>query len=60
MVFSFEEIPLLDGTYFLTLAITSRDENIVYDWQEQRHQFEVLNPGRAQGLMHLPAHVEVR
>ena len=60
VVFSFPEIPLLDGTYFLTLAITSRDENIVYDWQEQRHQFEVLNPGRAQGMMHLPATVEVR
>jgi ABC-2 type transport system ATP-binding protein len=60
VVFSFPEIPLLDGTYFLTLAVTSRDENIVYDWQEQRHQFEVLNPGRAQGMMHLPATVEVR
>ena len=60
VVFSFPEIPLLDGTYFLTLAITSRDETTVYDWQEQRHQFEVLNPGRAQGLMHLPATVEVR
>jgi ABC-2 type transport system ATP-binding protein len=59
VVFSFPEIPLLDGTYFLTLAITSRDEHTVYDWQEQRHQFEVLNPGRAQGMMHLPATVEV-
>jgi ABC-2 type transport system ATP-binding protein len=60
VVFSFPEVPLLDGTYFLTLAITSRDEHTVYDWQEQRHQFEVLNPGRAQGMMHLPATVEVR
>ena len=60
IVFSFREIPLLDGTYFLTLAITSQDEHTVYDWQEQRHEFEVLNPGRAQGMMHLPATVEVR
>ena len=60
VVFHFEEIPLLDGTYFLTLAITSQDEHTVYDWQEQRHQFEVLNPGRAQGMMHLPADVQLR
>jgi len=58
--FRFESLPLLDGTYFLTLAITSRDEETVYDWQEQRHQFEVLNPGRAQGMLHMPVLVEVR
>lgn len=59
VVFHFDDVPLLDGTYFLTLAITSQDEHTVYDWQEQRHEFQVLNPGRAQGLMHLPAKVEV-
>ncbi|HEV2370105.1 MAG TPA: ABC transporter ATP-binding protein [Acidimicrobiales bacterium] len=58
VVFRFEELPLLDGTYFLTLAITSQDEHTVYDWQEQRHQFAVLNPGRAQGMLHLPVHVD--
>ena len=60
VLFRFGEVPLLDGTYFLTLAITSQDEATVYDWQEQRHQFEVLNPGRAQGMMHLPVSVELR
>ncbi|HZT67225.1 MAG TPA: ABC transporter ATP-binding protein [Acidimicrobiales bacterium] len=60
VAFQFADVPLLDGTYFLTLAITSRDEHTVYDWHEQRHQFEVMNPGRAQGLMHLPVQVELK
>ncbi|HET6792802.1 MAG TPA: ABC transporter ATP-binding protein [Acidimicrobiales bacterium] len=60
VVFHFDGVPLLDGTYFLTLAVTSRDEHTVYDWQEQRHRFEVLNPGRAQGMLHMPVRVEVR
>jgi ABC-2 type transport system ATP-binding protein len=58
--FSFVDVPLLDGTYFLTLAITSQDESTVYDWQEQRHRFEVLDQGRAQGLLHLPVSVDHR
>jgi len=58
--FSFDSIPLLDGTYFLTLAVTNQDEDVVYDWQEQRHRFEVMNPGLAQGMLYMPTRVEVR
>ena len=58
VLFQFDKIPLLDGTYFLTLAITSQDEHTVYDWQEQRHEFAVLNPGRAQGMLHIPVSIE--
>jgi len=58
--FSFTSVPLLDGTYFLTLAVTDQDEDVVYDWQEQRHRFEVMNPGLAQGMLHMPTKVEVR
>ena len=58
--FQFDSVPLLDGTYFLTLAVTNQDEDVVYDWQEQRHQFEVMNPGLAQGMLHMPTRVEIR
>jgi ABC-2 type transport system ATP-binding protein len=57
--FSFSAVPLLDGTYFLTLAITNQDEDVVYDWQEQQHRFQVLNPGLAQGEVYMPVEVEV-
>jgi ABC-2 type transport system ATP-binding protein len=57
--FDFASVPLLDGTYLVTLGIHSHDEGTVYDWHEQRHQFEVMNPGRSAGLVALPLQVEV-
>ncbi len=55
--FDFERVPLLDGTYLVTLAIQSTDEGTVHDWHDQRYQFEVMNPGRAAGMVSLPLHV---
>lgn len=60
VTFAFEDVPLLDGTYMVTIAITSREEHTVYDWHEQRYQFEVLNPGTGQGMVHLPVSVQLR
>ena len=36
MTFEFHRVPLLDGTYLVTLAIQSSDEGTVYDWREQQ------------------------
>jgi ABC-2 type transport system ATP-binding protein len=58
VAFQFEHVPLLDGTYHVTLAIESSDEGTVYDWREQQYHFSVMNPTRAAGLVSFP--VEVR
>jgi ABC-2 type transport system ATP-binding protein len=57
MALEFEHIPLLDGTYLVTLAIQSTDEGTVHDWREQQYQFSVMNPARTQGLVSLPLKV---
>jgi ABC-type polysaccharide/polyol phosphate transport system ATPase subunit len=57
MTFDFEHIPLLDGTYLVTLAIQSTDEGTVHDWREQQFQFSVMNPARTAGLVSLPLKV---
>ena len=36
MSFEFHRVPLLDGTYLVTLAIQTVDEGTVYDWREQQ------------------------
>jgi ABC-2 type transport system ATP-binding protein len=54
VVFAFDRVPLLDGTYFVTLAIQTKDEGTAYDWREQQDQFEVMNPTRSAGLVALP------
>jgi ABC-2 type transport system ATP-binding protein len=57
VTFDFEHVPLLDGTYLVTLAIQSTDEGTVYDWSDQQYQFSVMNPERTHGLVSLPIHV---
>ncbi len=57
VVFEFERVPLLDGTYLVTLGIQTVDEGTVYDWREQEYHFEVMNPSRAGGLVSFPIDV---
>jgi len=57
VVLDFEHVPLLDGTYLVTLAIQSTDEGTVHDWREQQYQFSVMNPARTGGLVSLPIQV---
>lgn len=58
VAFAFDEMPLLDGTYAVTLGLHTRG-GLVYDSWEQRHHFEVELAGRSIGLANLPLHVEV-
>ncbi|MEO6121622.1 MAG: Wzt carbohydrate-binding domain-containing protein, partial [Acidimicrobiales bacterium] len=51
--FETDAVPLLDGTYMLTIGVHSHDEGTVYDWRDQQHQFEVMNPGRTVGQVHM-------
>jgi len=57
--FSFADVPLLDGTYLVTLAIQTKDAGVVYDWHEQQWQFEVMNPDRTQGIVAMPMSVRM-
>jgi lipopolysaccharide transport system ATP-binding protein len=60
VAFCFDSVPLLDGTFFLTIGIHHPGGDPIFDWREQRHSFEVVNPGRTGGLVDLGARVEVR
>ncbi|HEV7523683.1 MAG TPA: ABC transporter ATP-binding protein [Acidimicrobiia bacterium] len=58
MAFEFPRVPLLDGTYFVTIAVQTVDEGTVYDWWEQHLKFSVMNPARTQGLVSFPIDVK--
>jgi len=52
---NFPSLPLLEGTYELTLAITNQTEIQPYDWWERRIRFDVRQFANAdQGLVHIP------
>ena len=57
VVFDFEEVPLLDGEYAVTVCVTSSDGGFIYDWQEQRHRFEVRDSRRGSGPMQFPVRI---
>ncbi|WCO65820.1 ABC transporter ATP-binding protein [Iamia majanohamensis] len=58
VVFAFEQIPLLDGRFPLTVAIHSHDGGKVYDEREYQDAIVVMNPSRTRGIVHFPAKVE--
>ena len=51
------KVPLLDGTYPVTVGLHSHDEATVYDWSEQGYSFEVMSPTRAVGVLQLDVNV---
>jgi ABC-2 type transport system ATP-binding protein len=57
--FSFEQVPLMDGTFSVNVGIQSKG-GVVYDWREQATSFEVMNPGRSTGVIAMPVHAEIR
>jgi hypothetical protein len=58
-VFELSGIPLLDGTYPVTIGLVTRDEGTVYDWREQNYQFTVMNPTRCGGTLLIPTNISL-
>jgi ABC-2 type transport system ATP-binding protein len=55
MHFGIVDMPMLDGSFSFALGIQSRS-GILYDWMEHGGQFEVMNPGKAMGMMRMNVH----
>ncbi len=55
MHFGIEKMPLLDGNFTYALGIQSRS-GVLYDWLEQAGGFEVMNPGKTTGVIHMVVH----
>jgi ABC-2 type transport system ATP-binding protein len=58
--FFFPEVPLLDGTYSVSVGVRSATETAIFDWKDQVTQFEVANPGRTTGRVRIPLDVSFR
>jgi ABC-2 type transport system ATP-binding protein len=58
--FFFPEVPLLDGTYTVSVEVRSSTDTAIFDLKDQVTQFEVANPGRSTGQVLLPLDVSFR
>lgn len=58
--FHFPEVPLLDGTYSVSVGVRSATDTAIFDWKDQVTKFEVANPGRATGRVRLLPDISFR
>lgn len=57
--FDFGPIPMVEGQYFLTVAVHSRDETVQYHWLERQVSFKVFSLSVDTGVLHLDPRIEV-
>ncbi len=56
----FPEVPLLDGTYSVSVGVRSTTETAIFDLKDGVTKFEVANPGRSTGRVRMPLDVSFR
>ncbi|MGH9281028.1 MAG: ABC transporter ATP-binding protein [Acidimicrobiales bacterium] len=57
--FDFGDIPMVEGQYFLTVAVHSRDETVQYHWLERQISFKVFSLSVDTGVLHLDPSIKV-
>jgi len=58
--FRIDAVPLLDGTYDLTLGIRNGDGGAIYDWREGEDRFSVMNPTKSLGEVFFPLQGDIK
>ena len=59
VLFEFDAMPLLDGTYPVSVVVRSMDEGTTYDRRDDLDRFSVMNPDRRVGVVALPLRVKI-
>ena len=57
--FDLKSLPMLEGRYLLSLAIHSRDEEIVYHWLDRHVPFDMHSDINDAGLLYVPTKIEI-
>jgi lipopolysaccharide transport system ATP-binding protein len=54
------ELPILQGKYYLSLAAQSEDNRTTYDWHSKAYPFYVMNKGNDEGFIRLDCDFEIK
>lgn len=57
--FDFKSLPMLEGRYLVSVAIHSRDEQVVYHWLEKHVYFDMHSQISDAGLLYIPCDITV-
>ena len=57
--FDFGQVPMVEGQYFVTVAVHNRDESVQYHWLERQLSFKVFSPTAEPGVIHFETQIEV-
>ena len=57
--FGFGALPMVEGQYFVTVGVHSRDEMVQYHWLERQISFKVFSPSGDPGVLHMNTAVEI-
>ena len=57
--FLLRSLPFVDGRYYVTLGVHSRDSKRVYHLQEQRYSFDVIKGEEDPGAIFIPVECKV-
>ncbi|MBS3909182.1 MAG: ABC transporter ATP-binding protein [Actinobacteria bacterium] len=60
MYFHLEHLPMLEGKFYISLAVQSADEKVTYHWLDRYLLFEVDNPSDDIGAFYIPVRVELK
>lgn len=59
VTFDLKALPLVEGRYFLSIGIRSKDLSQMYDWHDQQYSFDIARSSEEEGRLFIPTEVRV-
>jgi ABC-2 type transport system ATP-binding protein len=59
VTFELKALPLVEGRYFVSIGVRSKDLSQMYDWHDQQYPFDIARSSEEEGRLFIPTEVRV-
>jgi ABC-2 type transport system ATP-binding protein len=59
VTFDLKALPLVEGRYFVSIGVRSKDLSQMYDWHDQQYPFDIARSSEEEGRLFIPTEVRV-
>jgi hypothetical protein len=59
VTFDLKALPLIEGRYFVSIGVRSKDLSQMYDWHDQQYPFDIARSSEEEGRLFIPTEVRV-